>query len=82
MPDSPTRPHTVDDAGLRPECTSIPAYPGTPRWVTVFGIVALVLVLLVVIALFVGGNHGPARHVPSGGTGGDTPPIGRGVRRP
>ena len=39
----------------------------TPRWVKVFGIVALVLVLLVVIMMFIGGgNHGPGRHMPSG----------------
>ena len=40
----------------------------TPRWVKVFGIIALVLVLLVVIMMFtgVGGDHGPGRHIPSG----------------
>ena len=56
-------------ADLRP-------YPGTPRWVTVLGIVALVLILLVSILLFagVGGPHGPRRHTPSNGPGGHTPP--------
>lgn len=50
-------------------------YPGTPRWVKVFGIIALVLVLLVVIMMFiVGGPHGPGRHIPSGDAGGGTPP--------
>ncbi len=41
----------------------------TPRWVKVFGIIALILALLVGIILFtgVGGPHGPGRHVPSGG---------------
>ncbi len=35
----------------------------TPRWVKVFGIVTLVLVLLVVVvALMIGGKHGPGRH--------------------
>ena len=29
-------------------------YPGTPRWVKVFGIIGLVLVLLVVIMMFTG----------------------------
>ena len=57
----------------------VPPYPGTPRWVKVSGIIALVLVVLVVlvaIVLFVGGgNHGPGRHMPSGGAGGDAPPI-------
>lgn len=46
-----------------------PPYPGAPRWVKVSGIVAIVLVLLVIIALFtsVGGPHGPGRHMPSSG---------------
>ncbi|HEV8635254.1 MAG TPA: hypothetical protein VG370_13565 [Chloroflexota bacterium] len=58
------------------------APPGTPRWVKVFGIVALVLVLLVVAVMVAGGGeHGPGRHMPSGGTGGPTPPIA-GVQKP
>lgn len=37
---------------------------GTPRWVKVFGIVVLVLVLLFVVVQVtgVGGPHGPGRH--------------------
>lgn len=56
----------------------------TPRWVKVFGIIALVLVLLVVIIMFtgVGGEHGPGRHIPSGGAGGHTPPIAHGAQQP
>jgi hypothetical protein len=39
--------------------------PATPRWVKVFGIIALVLVLLVGVLLLTGGtSHGPARHAP------------------
>ena len=34
---------------------------GTPRWVKVFGIVALAVVVLVVILMLMGG-HGPGRH--------------------
>jgi hypothetical protein len=51
-------------------------YPGTPRWVKVSGIIGGVLLLLVVILLLtgVGGPHGPGRHVPSGESGGETPP--------
>jgi hypothetical protein len=53
--------------------TSTP--PGTPRWVKVSAIIAIVLVLLVLITMFVvGGNHGPGRHLPSSGTGGFTAP--------
>jgi hypothetical protein len=61
-----------------------PPYPGTPRWVKVFGIIALVMVLLVVIIRFtgVGGKHGPDRHIPSGGAGGHTPPIAYRVQQP
>ena len=35
---------------------------GTPRWVKVFGIIAIVLALLFVILMFTG--HGPGRHIP------------------
>lgn len=43
----------------------------TPRWVKIIGIIALVLVLLVGIILLtdLGGEHGPGRHMPSGGAG-------------
>ena len=56
----------------------------TPRWVKVFGIIVLVLVLLVVIVMFtgVGGDHGPGRHIPSGDPDGYTPPIEHGVQQP
>lgn len=54
-----------------------PPYPdstGTPRWVKVFGIIALILVLLVGIALLIGpGDHGPGRHAPSGDVDGPAP---------
>ena len=42
-----------------------PPYPGIPRWVKVFGIIAIGLVLLFVIVVLtgVGGPHGPGRHV-------------------
>jgi len=51
-----------------------PPYPGTPRWVKVFGIVVTVVVLLVVAMMFIGGEHGPGRHTPSGDVGGQVPP--------
>ena len=54
-----------------------PPYPGTPRWVKVFGIVLVVVVLLVVAVMFIsGGEHGPARHTPSGDAGGQALPSG------
>jgi len=51
-----------------------PPYPGTPRWVKVFGIIVIVVVLLVVAMMFIGGGeHGPGRHAPSGDAGGQAP---------
>jgi SAM-dependent methyltransferase len=46
---------------------------GTPRWVKVFGAIALVVVLLLVILMLTGGSggHGPGRH---GGAGHTAPP--------
>lgn len=44
---------------------------GTPRWVKVSAVIALlVLVLFVVVLLVGGGEHGPGRHSPGGS---DTP---------
>ena len=58
-----------------------PHYPdtGTPRWVKVAGIIALVLVVLVVVMVVTGrGGHGPGCHMPGSDTsGGHTgPPSG------
>ena len=50
----------------------------TPRWVKVFGIVALVVVLLFVVLLLVGGPHRPSRHF----SGSDTPPVQNGGQQP
>jgi hypothetical protein len=48
-----------------------PPYPGTPRWVKVFGIIVIVVVLLVVGLMFIGGGeHGRWRHTSSGDAGG------------
>jgi uncharacterized membrane-anchored protein len=38
----------------------------TPRWVKVFGVVVIALILLLGI-MTLGGGHGPGAHVPSGG---------------
>ena len=36
---------------------------GTPRWVKVFGVIALVVVVVFVVLLLArGGEHGPGRH--------------------
>jgi hypothetical protein len=41
-----------------------PSAPATPRWVKMFGIVGLVLLLVIAFILItgLGGPHGPARH--------------------
>jgi hypothetical protein len=68
MADRPPDPDTgVMPAADRP--------PSTPRWVKVFGIIVIAVVLLVVAMMFVGGGgeHGPARHAPSGDAGGQVP---------
>jgi hypothetical protein len=62
-------------------------YPGTPRWVKVFGIIAAVVILLFVILMFTRGpgSHGPGRHTGSGSFGGHTPPSSvteHGVQQP
>lgn len=70
MADPPPYP----DADEGPDRRSI---AGTTRWVKVFGVIAVVLALLVgVLVLTGGGNHGPGRHSGSGGTGSQAPPSG------
>jgi hypothetical protein len=63
MIDPPTEPDTGADAD-RGSST------GTPRWVKVSGIIALVLVVLFVILKLtgLGGEHGPGRHSLAGGS--------------
>lgn len=72
MNDPPPDLETGDDAGGGPDRGSTTS---TPRWVKVFGLVALAVILLIVVLLVVGGGpggHGPGRH----GGGGDVPPTG------
>lgn len=61
-----------DDGSAQQPIPSTPpdgqAPPPTPRWVKVFGIIALVVLLLLVVGLLTGrGEHGPGRHMQSGG---------------
>ncbi len=75
----------ADEPYSTPDRTSAPPpYPGMPRWVKLAGIIALVLVLLVVVLMVagVGGQHGPGRHLPSGGAGSSTPPVTLAAQRP
>ena len=50
---------------------TVPSYPGTPRWVKIAGIIALVLVLLVGIM-----------HLSGVAPTGHTTPIEHGARQP
>jgi hypothetical protein len=81
MADLPPRPGSVGAAAAGPGPSSTTAYPGTPRWVKVSGIIVLVLVLLVAGVLLAGvlvaggGQHGPGRHLPSGAPGDHAPPA-------
>ena len=60
-------PDIGDDSGVRPTAEWP---PGAPRWVKVFGIVAILVVLLIAIMLLTG--HGPGRH--SGDAGSQVAP--------
>ncbi len=59
-------------------------YPGIPRWLKVSGIIAVALVLIVAIIMLtgIGGEHGPGRHISSGGPGSPTPLSSLGGRIP
>jgi hypothetical protein len=78
MAETHPNPDSGHDGSVRPDRGST---SGTPRWVKVFGLIALlVVVLFVVVMLIGGGEHGPGRHAPGGGShmpGGHTgPPAG------
>jgi hypothetical protein len=55
--------------------------PSTPRWVKVFGIIVIVLVLLFVILKVtgIGGEHGPSRHFSLNGVVNDVSIIKQGI---
>lgn len=67
MPDMPPPLDASRDRGIPPDDDS----PGrTPRWVKVFGAIIVLVILLFVILMFTrgrGGQHGPGRHMQSGG---------------
>ena len=51
--------------------SEFPSYPGIPRWVKLSAIIAGALALLLVVVLvFGGGQHGPGRHFRSGNADG------------
>ena len=64
MPDSGLHRRDADD-----EAADAAAAPdsGTPRWVKIAGVIALVILAMLVIALLSGGKHGPRRHLGDSG---------------
>jgi hypothetical protein len=66
MADQPSSPEREDGANRGPTA-------GPPRWVKVSGIITLALIMLLLILLLTGGNHGPGRHQSSRGYGGQLP---------
>ena len=75
MADLPPYPDSNGDIGVGPDRESTTS---APRWVKVFGIIFVVMVLLFVILHLTRGPHHPGRHMP----GGDTPPSPNEVQRP
>lgn len=54
--------------------------PGVPRWVKVSGIVVAILLLILIVAMFAGGDHGPGRHQVGTSIGGESQPVALGLR--
>lgn len=60
MADPPRLPDSEGDSGMGPDRGPT---AGTPRWVKVFGIITIAVVLLFAILLLSGRGHGPGRHL-------------------
>ena len=69
MAGPPEFPEPGDDPGVRPG----PGPVGMPRWVKVFLVVAIVLILAFVVTRLLGVQHGPGLHNPGGS--GDSAPV-------
>lgn len=65
MPDSRLDRRDADDEAI--DAAAAPE-SGTPRWVKVAGVIALVILLMLLVALLSGGKHGPGRHLGDTGT--------------
>jgi hypothetical protein len=75
MAEPPRYPESADEPPALPD---VEPPPGTPLWVKVFGVIAVVVVLVFAILLLTGG-HGPARH----SSGGDrVQPVAFGLGMP
>jgi hypothetical protein len=72
MADPPASPDTGDEKSVERERGSTAS---TPRWVKVFGIVTLIVIVLFVVLLLIGGPHNPGRHT-GASNGAQTAPVG------
>ena len=64
-----------DTGNETPPGPDLDSADGTPLWVKVFGIVALVFIVLLVVLLLTGG-HGPGRHTMPAAPGHQLPAPG------
>ena len=85
QPSLATEDPPMTDSLPRPEQAASPdpgPSAGPPRWVKVFGIIALAVLLLLLIVLLAGGNHGPGRHRSSPALAGRPPAVGAAAQEP
>ena len=50
------------DRGQESNNPPVQERPGVPRWVKVFALIALAVVLVLVVVMLLGGEHGPGMH--------------------
>jgi hypothetical protein len=75
QPSLATEDPPMTDSLPRPEQAASPdpgPSAGPPRWVKVFGIIALAVVVVVVVLLLTRGGHGPSRHSGDSALSGET----------
>lgn len=61
--------YSPPDPDPNADIDAAPGRPSTPRWVKLLAVAGLVAVLVVVVVMLIaGGQHGPGRHLPSGET--------------
>jgi hypothetical protein len=75
MADRPPSPETTYRTDVAPA-----PRPATPRWVKVFAVIAAAVIVVFLVLLLSGGDHGPGRH--SRPSGGERHTPGPGVRTP
>jgi hypothetical protein len=72
-----------DPDAIRDDTSHVPGYeaaPSTPRWVKVFGIIFIILIVLFVILHLTGNRF--RNHTGSGHAGGHTPSVEQRMQQP